>query len=182
MQTIPISAKLAGGEPVTVDFDMPDDLDEMVAEFGGKEVVYNQARQNIVVAIQGRMRNMLKPDRKGGPADEEEIQKMVDAFEIGTRKPAKSKAERVKETYAQLDPELKKQLLAEMRAMQDQPAAKPAPKSNGQTAAKTAAKQPARTAPPQGTRPAAAPARPAGGPATAVKRPAAAPSRGPVRR
>ena len=178
MKTIQVSAKLAGGEPVTVDFDMPENLSEMTSEWG-EEGVYNQARQAVIVSLQGRMRTMIKEDRKGGPASDEELQKMADEFEIGTRKPAKSKAEKIKETFAQLDPELKKQLIAEMRAQQDAPAAKPAARNGGQKttaktappAAKTAAKTTTGTrpaAPTQGTRP----AQPQG-----VKRPT-----GPVRR
>ena len=148
MKTIPISAKLEGGQPVTVDFDMPENLPEMVDEWS-EEAVYNQARQAIVVSIQGRMRTMIKPTRKEGVATQEELQKMADEFEIGTRKPQKSKADKIKEAYASLDPELKKQILADMRANQDQPAQKP-------PAAKTAAKQPTGK---QATQP---PARPTG--------------------
>lgn len=72
-----IQAKLQDGDPVTVEYDYGDNLQEAVEKFG-EDIVYQCYKASLVIDLQGFMRSLLrrKPE-KGGPATEEEIRTLV---------------------------------------------------------------------------------------------------------
>ena len=104
-----VSAKLADGEPVKVQFDFGEP-GAMAAKFGG-EVVESFAKSGIRVAVQDVIRGGIKAGKK--PA---EIQKLVDDYKPGVRKKGKSKAEKLQDSFKELTPEERKALLARLTA------------------------------------------------------------------
>jgi hypothetical protein len=100
---------------------MGENLDELTKQFG-QDIIYNHAKSSIVVALQGFIRTRLDPERDGGPMSQDQIQAEVAGdgteenagWRPGMRSPGKSAAERVKEQFGKMDPELRRQLLAEL--------------------------------------------------------------------
>jgi hypothetical protein len=98
---------------ITVQYDLPNDLDGLVKRFG-KEVVANHAIAALKVAIQGVTRNALaatepvKTDR--------EIQALVTAYKPGIRVRGKTPQEKIAEGFGKLTPEQKKALLKQLGA------------------------------------------------------------------
>lgn len=130
MKKVDVTAKIGkDGTPVTIKYDLPENLEELVETYDGGEdgnpatgVVYNHAKSSIIVALQGKMRTLMDPEREGGPMDAEQVQAEIDgdgteehpAWRPGIRQPTKSATEKVREQLAKMDPELRKQILAEL--------------------------------------------------------------------
>lgn len=109
-----IKAKLSKdpSKNVTVNYDLPEDLDGLVGRFG-KEVVASNAVDSIVISVQALCRRALE---KGKTAAE--IQQAVSEWspKVGTRGPAKSAFERVSENLGKLSEEERKELIKQLRA------------------------------------------------------------------
>lgn len=106
-----ISAKTKESQPVTVNFDIPDDLAGLTAKFG-EGVVASNAKGAIIISLQAFMRRHLD---KGA----EELQKLVDAWKPDTRAaagPKKSAFEKVQESLGSLTPEQRAELLKALKA------------------------------------------------------------------
>lgn len=120
---VEVTAKLKDGDPVTVEYALAEDLEGLVAQFEvegeegkGEEVVYNNARANIIVGLQSYIRGRLRPDENGKVASQKEIQKAVDEWRPGSRQPAKSKVEKAADLYEQMSEEERKALIAKLQA------------------------------------------------------------------
>jgi len=96
------------GTPLTVDYDFGESIDDMVDKFGD-EVVFNNAKANMIVSLQGVIRTGLKAGK-----DAKEIKESAAAWVPGVRKAGKSPQEKLREQFANLDPEAKKELLKEL--------------------------------------------------------------------
>jgi hypothetical protein len=108
MPNLEVSAKIGkDGKPVTVNYDLPNDLPGLIKKFG-EEVVKAHAKGSIVVALQGFMRLKMQKGEKAA-----EVQKSVNEWKPNTRTPGKSALEKTRDMLGKLDPELRKQLLAE---------------------------------------------------------------------
>lgn len=93
---------------ITVEYEFGETIAELVEKFG-EEVVFNQARSSLVVALQGAIRTALK----AGKTDDE-INTLVSEWKPGIRRQAKSPQDKIKEQLASMDPEIRKALLKEL--------------------------------------------------------------------
>lgn len=115
-----ITAKVGRGENAgpshTFEYDFGGDLKSMVAKFG-EEVVYAQAKAQMIIGIQSAVRNVLaSAHEEGKKPDPKEIQKTIEGWKPGNRRPTKSKAEKLREQLAGLSAEERKKLLADYAA------------------------------------------------------------------
>jgi len=97
---------------ITVQYDMPADLDGLVKKFK-KEVVANHAIAALKVAIQGVVRNALTAEPR---KTDKEIQAEVAAYIPGVRARGKSPQEKIADGFAKLTPEQKRALLKQLGA------------------------------------------------------------------
>jgi len=110
--TITVSAGREKDAPtVEVTKVLPESLDEAVSEYG-EEVVFSIVLSKVKVLVQDVARKALK---EGKAADE--IQALVDNFKPGviTRR-KKSLVDKIKDNWANLSPEEKKELLEMLKA------------------------------------------------------------------
>lgn len=124
MKTLEVSAKIGKtGTPVSVNFQMPENLAEMSTTFG-EDVVYNHVKSSITVALQSFMRSKIDPAREGGPMSKADLQAEISGdgtedapgWKPGTRNPGKSAADKVKEQFGKMSPEDRAALLASLQA------------------------------------------------------------------
>lgn len=97
-------------ELVTVQYELPETLPELVSKFG-EEVVANAASAQLVINLQAFMRRHIdKPQA--------ELQELVTQWQPGTRSPSvkKSAFERASGAIANLSPEERQALLARLQA------------------------------------------------------------------
>ncbi len=93
-----------------VNFDMPEDLDGLVAKFG-PESVYNNATGSYVISLQALCRRHIDKS-------DEEIQAIVDAWNPNERSPAVKQTafQKASSALKQLSDEEKRELLNQLRA------------------------------------------------------------------
>ncbi len=93
-----------------VNFDMPADLDALVAKFGA-ESVYSAATGAYVISLQALARRHIEKD-------DAEIQALVDAWNPNERSPAVKQTafEKASSALSKLSPEEKAELLARLRS------------------------------------------------------------------
>ena len=114
MKNLTISAKLGKtGEEHSIKMPFPETLDEMV-DVWGEEVVYGQAKANIIVGLQGNIRSRVgsEKDPKEGAA----LQESFADYKPGIRQPGVARVEKLKERISKMSPEQKAALLAELTA------------------------------------------------------------------
>jgi hypothetical protein len=92
-----------------VEFDMPADLDSLVAKYGA-DTVYAAASGNFVISLQALARRHIEKS-------DEEIQALVAAWNPNERAAAvkATPAERAASAFSKLSPEEKAELLARLR-------------------------------------------------------------------
>jgi len=127
MKTLDVSAKI-GKEgqpgyvaPMTIKFALGETVNELVEQYGA-DVIYNHAKSSIIVALQGYMRTKMDPEREEGPMNQEALQADISGdgteenpgWKPGVRSPGKTAAEKVREQFSKMDPEMRKLLLAEL--------------------------------------------------------------------
>ena len=97
---------------VTVNYDMPTDLDGLVGKFG-KDVVYQQAEAALVIALQSGLRRQITTGKS-----QDEAQKFADTWSPETRAAVqrKSAAEKVDDLIGGLSVEDRKALIAKLKA------------------------------------------------------------------
>jgi len=106
-----VTAKLSGNDrEVTVNYDFGEDLDAAVELFGA-DVVHKAFAAQATVSLQSMIRSGIK-----GEKSDQEIQKNADEWKPGARKPARSKAEKVLDQFAEMDADAKAALLKELTA------------------------------------------------------------------
>ena len=105
-----ISAKVTGGETVTVENEMPENIEQAVEEYGD-EIVFSRFRASLVIDIQAFMRSYLKGE---DPKTQDEIQTLVDDWRPGVKARGKSPTEKAKDLFSKLSAEQKAELLAEL--------------------------------------------------------------------
>ena len=111
MAKIEVKAKVGKGTPVAVQVDLGTSLGELVKLSGdkGEEIVYGEARAARIIKLQDLIRAGI--NAKKSPAD---IQKDVDEYSPGVKKRGRSKAEKLKDEFDELDPKEKAALLARL--------------------------------------------------------------------
>lgn len=110
-----ITAKVTGGAPVTVDFNMPTDLAGLVAAFG-ETVVYSKAVDSVTIDVQALVRRHSKGTDKVPAKAHKEIQALVDAYKPGTAAVRKSPVEKVGSLIAGMSAEEKAALLKQLKS------------------------------------------------------------------
>lgn len=128
MQNMKVTAQRGTEPPVEVDFEMSDNMTELVAQFG-EEIVFSHARRSIVIALQGYMRSLMDQGREKGEDPAAIANSIVEA--VKTWKPSQKKAprtvqEKARDILSKLSPADRAQLLKEYRksaaAAAEQPA------------------------------------------------------------
>ncbi len=108
-----VSAKItsgdAAGKSVTVKYDIPEGLDELVKKFTDKVVVAH-VRSSFIIALQSLLRGLLKAGKS--PAD---VQKAVNEWKPGLRTPGKSTMDKIKDNVSKLSAEDKAALLKQLK-------------------------------------------------------------------
>jgi len=110
-----ITAKVTGGEPVTVNFNIPENLAGLVAAFG-ESVVYSKAVDSLTIDVQALVRRHLKGTDKVPPKAHKEIQALVDAYKPGVGAVRKSPVEKVGTLISSMSHEEKAALLKQLKA------------------------------------------------------------------
>lgn len=97
-------------EPVTVQYDMPEDFAGLVSKFG-EEAVFNAARGAFVISLQAYGRRHIEKDVA-------EIQNLISSWNPNERAPAvkQSAFEKASGALAKLSPEEKAELLRKLQA------------------------------------------------------------------
>lgn len=106
------------GKSVTVNYDIPEDLDGLRAKFGD-EVVAGRAHGAIVIDLQAFLRRKLEPKEGEAEPSAADIQAAVAEWKPGTRAasgPKKSNAEKIGDLFANLSAEEKAKILASLTA------------------------------------------------------------------
>ncbi|GIV03920.1 MAG: hypothetical protein KatS3mg015_2750 [Fimbriimonadales bacterium] len=113
MKKAEISAKVTGGEPVTVTYDLPETLDEAVEKFGAEKVL-NGFLADLRISLQSFIRTRIQ---KG--YTQVQIQADVDRWAPGTRVGVGQKADPQQAFlawFAALPPERQKEELQKLRS------------------------------------------------------------------
>jgi len=110
-----ITAKVTGGTPVTVEFNMPADVAGLVTAFG-EGVVYSKAVDSLTIDVQALVRRHLKGTDKVPPKSHKEIQALVDAYKPGVGAVRKSPVEKVGTLISSMSSEEKAALLKQLKA------------------------------------------------------------------
>ena len=111
MTAIKVEAKLTDSEPVSVDYDFGDNLDEAVSVYG-EEVVFSRYKAAAVIDLQAYMRNQIRAEKS-----EAEIRTAVSEWKPGVKQSSgKSKEERAREILGKLSAEERAAILAEFAA------------------------------------------------------------------
>lgn len=112
-----IKAKLKdSNEVVAVQYDIPQDLDGLVAKFGA-DIVASNAIDSLVISVQALVRRHMRPtvDKAGkvtSPAKSAaEIQAIVNAYKPGTGTVRRTPVEKIGDLISQMTPEQKADLL-----------------------------------------------------------------------
>ena len=135
MKELTVSAKVGkDGVEHSVTIDFPETLDEMIEAYG-EEVVFGQAKANIVVGLQGNIRSRVSSEKD--PKTGKALQESFADWKPGTRQPGVAKIEKMKDRISKMSPDEKAALLAELQ---------------GGGEAKAPAKAPAKPAAQQGKR------------------------------
>jgi len=97
-------------EEVTVNVDIPEGLQDLVAKYG-EEVVASNAKGAIIIGLQSYIRRHIDKTQN-------EIQELAAAWVPGTRSPAvhKTALEKATSAVAQMSPEERAALLAKLQA------------------------------------------------------------------
>ena len=95
-------------DPVTVEYDFGDNLQEMVKKFG-EDVVYNRAKASFVIDLQAAIRRAIQAKKKP-----KQIQEELASWKPGLRQPGKSPAEKLRDMLAGKSDAEKKALLKEI--------------------------------------------------------------------
>lgn len=104
----------------TILYDFGDNLAAMVKLFG-EQVVFEHAKDNMVIALQGRMRSLLKGTTKTAAKRPAEVIEALKDWKpaISNRDPSK-KVDNIKKAFGGMTPEQKAALLKELQE-QDAP-------------------------------------------------------------
>tara|TARA_Y100000310_G_scaffold332971_1_gene409580 strand:- start:1319 stop:1660 length:342 start_codon:yes stop_codon:yes gene_type:complete len=111
MAKMEVKAKVGKGTPVSVQVDFGVTLQDYIKLSGdkGEEIVLSEARASRIIKIQDLIRAGI--NAKKSPAD---IQKDVDGYSPGVKKRGRSKSEKLKDEFDELDPKEKAALLARL--------------------------------------------------------------------
>lgn len=117
MPTVEVKAKDGKGKDapsITVKYDVGNDLEDMVKKSSrngadGAAIVFSEARASRTIKIQDIIRAGIK-DKKSAKA----IQDDVNSFSPGVKKRGRSKAEKLRDDFAQLSPVEKRELLGDL--------------------------------------------------------------------
>lgn len=113
MKKVEVSAKVTGGEPVTVTYDFPETLEEAVEKFGAEKVL-NGFLADLKIALQSFIRTRIN---KG--YTQAQIQADVDRWVPGTRVGVSQKADPQQAFlawFAALPPEKQREELQKLRS------------------------------------------------------------------
>jgi hypothetical protein len=75
---------LKDGRSITVEYDFGSSLEEAIELFG-EEVVFSNAKANMVIGLQGRIRALMKKNKEGDVRSEEEIIALASAWKPGIK-------------------------------------------------------------------------------------------------
>lgn len=110
MAAIEVKAERTNGNAVSANWDLGENVQALVEQFG-EDVVFSHVKRSLIIAVQAFMRGML--DAGKSP---EEIQAAVAEWKPGLRKAAKTPIERAREEIARMSPADRAALAKEIRA------------------------------------------------------------------
>lgn len=115
-----IAAQVTGGPKIEVDYNLAGDLDGLVAQLG-KEVVYSNAVDSVVIGIQALIRRHAKgtegkDGKPGTPGKTQaEIQKLVDAYKPGVGAARQSPVDKIASLVGKMSAEDRAALLKSLK-------------------------------------------------------------------
>ena len=118
MTDITASLGKKSGDSETCSYDFGEDLDAAVEIFGG-EVVYANFKAQATIGLQSYMRNQMRltdSEGKATPIRGKALQKAVEDWVPGEKKPARSPVEKAKDQMSKLSPEQRAALFKEFKA------------------------------------------------------------------
>lgn len=98
---------------ITVEFDLPDDIDGLIQKFGEPSVL-SRARAAYVVDLQAFVRGLAREDAEGKTKNQKQIQAAVDEWQPGEKKKGKSPVDKAKDQLDKLSPGERDALLTKM--------------------------------------------------------------------
>lgn len=118
MQVMKVTAQRGSEPPVEVDFELADNLHELISQFGD-DIVFSHARRSVVIALQGFMRSLMDQGREKGQNSAEIAETIMEA--VKTWKPSQKKAprtqqEKARDILSKLSPAERAALLKEYRS------------------------------------------------------------------
>jgi len=117
MQTIEVQAQRGSDPPVTVNFEMAENLAELSDQFG-EDIVYSHGRRSIVIALQGFMRSIMDQGKEKGEDDATVANRIIEAvqnWKPSQKKAPKSAQEKARDILSRLSPAERQALLKEYR-------------------------------------------------------------------
>lgn len=101
--------------PCEVAYDFGGNVEEMIELFGD-QVVYANARAQMVIGLQAMMRRAMMPDKEGKTKTDDEISAMAKEWTPGDRTVTRKTAvEKAKDLLGGMSPEEKAELLASLK-------------------------------------------------------------------
>jgi hypothetical protein len=94
---------------VEFDYEIPENLADLVTRFG-EQVVFSHVKRSIIIAAQGTARGLMK-----GGKNAEAIQQSMDTWKPGEPRAVKSAADKISTLVDKLTPEEREALVAELR-------------------------------------------------------------------
>jgi len=117
MQTIEVQARRSSDPPITVNFEMAENLAELSDQFG-EDIVYSHGRRSIVIALQGFMRSIMDQGKEKGEDDATVANRIIEAvqnWKPSQKKAPKSAQEKARDILSRLSPAERQALLKEYR-------------------------------------------------------------------
>ena len=120
MKTVQISTTTkeraeAGHEPIIVNFQLPETIEEAVEAWGG-EVVLAKSNQQGVINLQAAVRNRMKPNKDGVVATDEQIIEDMDGWVPTVQAAGKTKVQKAADALSSLSAEERQAVLDELKA------------------------------------------------------------------
>ncbi len=113
MTTVEVKTRMGKkGDQETVKFNFGDNLEESIRLFG-KDVVYNGFFRAAKIDLQSFKRAHMSPDVEGGPKKGAALQKLVDSWKPGMKRPGATKSEKARKLLNDLSAEERANILAE---------------------------------------------------------------------
>lgn len=93
------------GNPITIDVDLGDNLQDMTSKFG-EQVVYDRALRSLKISFQSWVMSQLQAGKS-----RQDIEKEAVSWRPGSRKRGRTPIERLRDEFAKMSPEEQQEFL-----------------------------------------------------------------------